>query len=428
MEALVETAAWKAPGLARPLLLVSRSRSRALWKALEALGLKDKDVRWVEEPLEALPLVRRGSVSAVVIDPGVRRLAVLRLLREPRSPEAGVRMFLLVPEEGGFESVPPDVTPVPDGPDVGRIAQAVWLALGLELPAPPRFEPRVRLERADLWDSSRAWDRERQGLVLLALQEKENPETGQLLREAAHEALRVEHRNVPRILEIGETRGRAFQTWEDVPGVWLPRWLHRRSEAGGGPLGVESCAWIAAELADALDAVHAAGGAHGLMDEGSVGLTPEGGVRLLYLGMARASFEDRLVLRCSGRAAMLPRSAVDLPPELLLRRAATPKTDVYRLGLLLFRLLWECLPFKVKRFQFVGLYEVHTLVPAPPEGGRTDVPAELVALVLRMLERDPERRPSSAEVRDTLRALPGLGVKDLRGPPPELVEGLRPRE
>jgi hypothetical protein len=410
--------AGKGPGQARPLLLVSRGRRASLSRAFEALGARE--VLLATEPLEALPLVRQGAVSAVVVDPGARQLAVLRLLREPRPAKADLRMVLLVPEAGGFEALPPDVTPVPDGSDAGRVAEAVWLALGRVLPPPPRFERRVPLARTDLWDCWRAWDGERQRTVLLALQEREAPEMGASLREAAHEALRVEHRNLPRILDIGETQGRAFQSWEDGPGVWLQGWVRRMWKAREAPLGVDSCVWIAAELADALVAVHAAGVVHGLLDEGSVWLTPEGGVRLLHLGMGRPAFEDFFALGCRGPAA-LPRNQVDLPPELLHHRGATPRTDVFRLGLLLFLLLWECLPYKVKRFQRVALYELRDLLPSVPRSGRQDVPEELAALVLRMLERDPERRPTSAEVRDTLLALRGPCA-----PPQELVERLRP--
>lgn len=380
-------------GASPSILLVGREEHRCLElsRALWAVGAEQ--VSFVEETRQALPSLRAGTVSALVILSGARWLALRKLLEEA-PPEPRPRLFIVGPVGLPEEPFPLEVTPLEDTGGAAAVARKVWLALGQSLPPPPRFEQREQRLWTPAWEGSRAWDVERQRRVLVAWQgEHDKEHERDALLEEARRAERVEHRNLPRVLEVGETyKHRGFQCWEDVPGVWLPTLLRE-----SGPLEVGTCVWIAAELAEALFAVHAEGLAHGLLSADTVSLTPEGGVRLLYLGAGRLALERLLRRDC--RSATV-HSMADMPPELLTSPYPTPASDVYRLGLLLYRLLWGGAPFDAARKKglWAELEAICRHPPALPTPRRTDVPDSLYVLVLRMLEKDPARRPNCASV------------------------------
>lgn len=419
------------------ILFVGRDEPLRIGLSQVFWGLGAREVSHVEEPLQALPLVKGRSVDALLVLPGVRGLPLRKLLESPPLREAGVRVFVLGQDAG--EALPPHATRLDEASGPEDVAEEVWSALG-QRPPPERFEVRVALLRTDAWDSGRAWDEAQQRHVLVAREQQATGDTPVLL-EAARGALPVEHRNLPRVLEVGETHERAFCAWEDVPGKWLPWVLHRTGEEG--PLALDTCVWIVAELAEALAAAHAGGVTHGLMDADSVWLTPEGHVRLLYLGFSRFALETRLTTRKS-RSSELPAFG-DLAPEMVgPHRRLDARGDVYRLGLLLYRLLWGVLPFEAVRKQGgveAELEAVRHQVPTPPADGRQDVPEALTALVLSMLEKAPERRPDAAGVATALGSLRrptrgllswlsvALGLKPARlrphAPPSDLVERLR---
>ncbi len=422
------------------ILFVGRDEARRVALARAFWGLGAQAVSDVAEPLQALPFVKDRSVDAIIVTAGVRGLSLRKLLEAPQLPASGIRVFVL--GEGPGEPLPPVATLLADTSEPQALAQEVWSALGRALPPPERFEVRMPLLRTDVWDAGRAWDAERQRPVLVACQRTGPTGDTPLLLEEARGVLPISHRNLPRVLEEGETHGRAFLAWEDVPGAWLP-WVLRRTREEG-PLGIASCVWIAAELAEALAAVHAGGVVHGLVEADAVWLTPEGGVRLLYLGFGRLALEARLSIRKSNSPEMPAYG--DLAPEMLApQRRLDARGDVYRLGLLLYRLLWGVLPFDAARKQGGAMAEVkavYSQVPTPPPDGRTDVPEALTALVLGLLDKEPERRPDAAGVVAALNALQdptagtwsrwgaklGLKTASLRptAPPAELVERLRP--
>ncbi len=181
-----------------------------------------------------------------------------------------------------------------------------------------------------------------------------------------------------------DTDDRAFLVLQYVDGHDL------RTELQAGALERSRVAAIAADLADALDHVHARGVLHRDLKPANV-LLPEGPGRTTAMlndfGIAQIVDSDRLTLTGSvlGTAAFLS-------PEQALGATLTPATDVYSLGLVLI----ECLTGR-RVFPGSGLESASARLSSDPEVP-DDVGPGWKALLTSMTARDPGDRPSAAEV------------------------------
>ena len=263
--------------------------------------------------------------------------------------------------------------------------------------APPdggafRWGPLVARERigdgafSEVW---RAWDPELRREVALKLRrDGANGHGARRWLEEAPRLARVRHPNVVTVYGAAVHDGRAGMWMEQVRGLTFEQWLARH-----GRLGAREAALVGVDLCGALAAVHAAGLLHGdlkaanVMREGAAG--PEG-------DDARAG---RTVLMDFGAGSDLadgdarPGFATPLAcaPEVLDGGAASPASDLYGLGALLFRLVSGRHP--VEGDSLVDLRA--RLARGEREslrGLRPDLPAGFVAVVERALERDPAAR------------------------------------
>ncbi|MBM4372108.1 MAG: serine/threonine protein kinase, partial [Deltaproteobacteria bacterium] len=197
---------------------------------------------------------------------------------------------------------------------------------------------------------------------------------------------RVQHPHLVRLLDTGtDPEGRPFLVQELVEGPDLARRLD------GGSLPPREAALVTAQVAAALDALHAAGIAHRDVTPANVILGPQGAV-LADLGLSHG-LEAEEDLTAPGH---LPGTVAYLPPEALDGRARPgPAGDVYMLGVLLWHMLAGRLPW-------LGATPAATLLRlllAPPvelvarAGG---LPEACRPVLARALAVEPEARPASA--------------------------------
>jgi serine/threonine protein kinase len=217
----------------------------------------------------------------------------------------------------------------------------------------------------------------------------------QLLRREACAGLSVRHPHLVRIVRAVTDGGAPFHLiMRRVSGRSLRLVLR-----GRGWLGSRLAASIACQVAGALAALHAAGFVHGDVKPENVHLGPGRTATLLDLGFAHRPGEDAGLLG----AGFVLGTANYVAPELCERPEADgPPADVFSLGVTLFELLTGELPYPDG-----GIEE--TLVrhrDSDPESlrrWRGAWPAGLTDLVDRMLDRDPDRRPTAAQVGRELR-------------------------
>ncbi|UQX05003.1 serine/threonine-protein kinase [Streptomyces sp. RerS4] len=182
---------------------------------------------------------------------------------------------------------------------------------------------------------------------------------------------------------------------------------------------------VVAQLCAVLSAVHAVPIVHRDLKPRNVMIRPDGTVLVLDLGVASVMDTDTTRLTSTGSPIGSP---AYMAPEQAMGGAVGPYTDLYALGVLLYELLSGNVPFAGSTA--LGVLHRHLYEPPlPVRGQRPDIPPELEALLLRLLAKDPQDRPASAqEVYEALAPmLPTRGSRLPTGPLDPTRPFLRPQ-
>ena len=206
------------------------------------------------------------------------------------------------------------------------------------------------------------------------------------LQREARSAARLNHPRIVSVFDAGVTDGTPFLVMEHVEGRTLAEEL--RAE---GRLPPERAATIAAGIAEALAAAHAAGAVHRDVKPSNVMLTNGDDVKVMDFGIARAGEEDTIT-----HPSVVVGSAPYLSPEQARGEAADPRSDVYGLGVVLYEMLAGRPPFEAESPVAVAFKHLEER-PAPPSSHEPGIPPDLDRVVLRALAKDPADRFGSAE-------------------------------
>ena len=224
--------------------------------------------------------------------------------------------------------------------------------------------------------------------------------------QEARAASALNHPNIITIYGIGERDGAHFIATEFVAGETL-----RQRLARSRPATVESLD-IAIQIADALSAAHAAGIIHRDIKPENVMLRPDGYVKVLDFGLAKLT--DAHAAGSGPEAATRPLVQTTpgavmgtvnyMSPEQARGLAVDGRTDIWSLGVVLYRLLSNALPFDgnnlVETLSHILQATPNSLTEISP-----NVDAELQAIVLRCLEKSPAARyQTMSQVADALNA------------------------
>ena len=241
------------------------------------------------------------------------------------------------------------------------------------------------------------------GSVWLALDERNGldvalkiiPREGKAAARAEREALaarRLRHDRCVRAYDVGHDAGHVYIAYEYVPGRTM------RDAIRAGALSDEDAVTAAAQVLDALAHAHRAGIVHRDVKPANILLedSDEIAVRLLDFGLAQFDGADTLTA-----VGDVPGTLAYIAPERLDGGEATPQSDVWSVGVL----LWETLTDK-HPFWGMPIQEVARAIQegAPPIASeRQGLPRRLVNAVDTALAIDPSRRPSASDLAAELR-------------------------
>jgi serine/threonine-protein kinase len=231
-------------------------------------------------------------------------------------------------------------------------------------------------------------------------------QTDRFLREAQSLAA-IKHRGIIEIIGFGNTSdGRQYMATEFLEGESLEQLIAR--EAPMPPMRVLG---LLDEVLNALSAAHKSQVVHRDLKPSNVFIatqsTGERIVKLLDFGLAKqspvtlADVQDGVL----AKASLVAGTPEYIAPEQARGFAATPRTDLYCIGVMMFEMLSGTLPFKADTI--VEMLKKHVYEPAPRLSGRvSNLPDPLIDLVMQLLEKEPEKRPGSAElVRQTVQRI-----------------------
>lgn len=222
-------------------------------------------------------------------------------------------------------------------------------------------------------------------------------------------ARRVDHPNVVRVLESGVHDGVGYFSMEKVQGTTAARWVldldneeplpppppvsTRMAPLPIDPQILLRVVEVAIQLSRAVGAIHCVGLVHRDLKPGNVLVTPTGLVKLVDFGVAKW-LEEQTSFTQVGHVVG---SYSYMSPEQITGSEVDHRADLYGLGILLYELLSGAPPFRAKRPQeFLWLH--CTAAPEPLSRRLEGVPAELDALLLRLLAKEPADRPDNMRV------------------------------
>ncbi|WP_055493162.1 serine/threonine-protein kinase [Streptomyces sp. TP-A0356] len=215
---------------------------------------------------------------------------------------------------------------------------------------------------------------------------------GRFGREARALA-RLVHPHVVTIHDRGEQDGTPYIVMEFLVGRSLAAELEAR-----GPLPVDEVLRQAGQIAQGLEAVHDAGIAHRDIKPSNLLLTTGQQVKICDFGLVTQVSPHSPGFTVRGGVLGSPGY---MSPEQAAGQPGDPRSDIFSFGVTLYALLAGASPFAARD---PAVAAAHALgdPPEPVTHWRSDLPAAVAALIGRMLERAPERRPEIQEVRSAL--------------------------
>ena len=190
----------------------------------------------------------------------------------------------------------------------------------------------------------------------------------------------LKHPGIVEVYDLGTDNGAKFIVMELVPGQPLKDLL------GRGPLTAEQTIDIGVQMAKALESAHAAGVIHRDVKSQNIIVGPSGGAKLVDFGIATAEAGP------GGDEDEVLGTVHYVAPERARGEPATPATDIYSLGIVLYEMATGHVPFDGATALQIATMHVNDQAPQPSSLNPW-IPPHVEAAILHAIDKSPSRRP-----------------------------------
>jgi serine/threonine protein kinase/predicted ATPase len=238
-----------------------------------------------------------------------------------------------------------------------------------------------------------------------------NPQARERFEREARAVAALNHPHICTLYDVGEepspepstlgTEPVRFLVMEYVDGTTI-------DFAEDLPLAPDRVTQIAIQVCSALEAAHEKGIVHRDIKPLNIMLTHRGQVKVLDFGVAKldeTAPQPDTTPTLQTNTGMVVGTLLYMSPEQACGERVNSASDVFSLGVILYRLLTGKHPFSPDESHMPMQSLVRALLsqhPVPPRSLNSNVPPLLEEIVLHMLEKDPGRRPGAAEIRRRL--------------------------
>jgi len=230
-----------------------------------------------------------------------------------------------------------------------------------------------------------------------------DPERMARFVQEARLASALSHPNAAHIYEIGEAGGSHYLAMEFIEGETLESHLTSDPAKADRPLALAELVSIGAQVADALDAAHSKGVVHRDIKPANLMIGARGHVTVLDFGLAKlmpsgdaqAASSSQIATQFLTSGGVVLGTVSYMSPEQALGREVDRRTDIFSLGVVLYRMATGRLPFTGATAQET----LARILQAQPEAMARlnyELPEELERITRKCLEKDRERRYQSA--------------------------------
>ena len=212
----------------------------------------------------------------------------------------------------------------------------------------------------------------------------DSPEIHQLFRKEARAMAALSHPHVVRVIHFDIEDNLAFIVSDLIEGESLARHVEQRD------LSIDESLQIAIQIATGLEHVHEQGVVHRDLKPGNILLNQDNVPVIADFGLARQASTESTIVQPGQVVGTIPY----MSPEQLLGQPIDHTTDIYSLGVILYRLITGRCPFEGSRAEI--RHQVINELPRNPSDLNPEVSRSLSDVCLKAMSRDPRYRYATA--------------------------------